>query len=224
MSRRFPGALHSMRAILPAFIFLALVSRDVYAQGVRGDLRLTGTYLDYASVVRDSLAVDQVPGSGIRRELPDGTVVTCIPGEDCYWYRGGGKQSAWTFFQDARLTAWPGFQGISGRAEVRGRFGSDDFWPRTSKEFEVRALYADFERTAFRVRAGRQYHGGGLGQYPFDGGAALWRGFEAIRVEAFAGRSLARTVYESYTGSLIAESDELPPDKGAVLWGVEGGG
>ena len=224
MSRRFPGVLSSMRAILPALIVLVFAFVDAGAQGVRGDVRLTGTYLDYASVVRDSLAEDQVPGSGIRRELPDGTIVTCIPGEDCYWYRGGGKQSAWTFFQDARITAWPGIQGVSGRAEVRGRFASDDFWPRTSKEFEVRALYADFERAAFRVRAGRQIHGGGLGQYPFDGGAVQWRGFEAVRLEVFAGRSLARTVFESYTGSLIAESDDLPPDKGAVLWGVEGWG
>jgi len=165
-----------------------------------------------------------VSGNGITRELPDGTVVTCIPGGDCYWYRAGSKESATTLLQDLRLTAWPGLAGVSGRVEARGRFGSDDFWPRTSKEFEVRALYADFERAAFRVRAGRQMRHGGLGQYPFDGGAFLWRGFGPVRLEAFAGRSLARAVLEPYTGSLISEADDLPPDKGAVLWGMEGWG
>ena len=213
-----------MRALWGIALFLILLPPPVHGQGVRGDVRLTATYLDFVSVVRDSLAESQVPGNGIRRELPDGTIVTCIPGGDCYWYRSGSKQSATTFLQDMRLTAWPGVTGISGRVEARGRFGSDDFWPRTSKEFEVRSLYADFERAAFRVRAGRQTRHGGLGQYPFDGGAFLWRGFNNVRLEAFAGRSLARTVIEPYTGSLLSEADDLPPDKGAVLWGVEGWG
>ena len=213
-----------MRTLGISALLLPALAGPAAAQGVRGDVRITATYLDFVSVVRDSLDEDQVPGSGITRELPDGTVVTCIPGGDCYWYRSGSKQSATTFLQDLRLTAWPGVTGLSGRVEARGRFGSDDFWPRTSKEFEVRALYADFERTNYRLRAGRQTRHGGLGQYPFDGGTFLWRGFGNVRLEAFAGRSLARTVLEPYTGSLIADSDALPPDKGAALWGLEGWG
>ena len=218
------GSLFSMRTLGISALLLPALAGPAAAQGVRGDVRITATYLDFVSVVRDSLDEDQVPGSGITRELPDGTVVTCIPGGDCYWYRSGSKQSATTFLQDLRLTAWPGVTGLSGRVEARGRFGSDDFWPRTSKEFEVRALYADFERANYRLRAGRQTRHGGLGQYPFDGGTFLWRGFGNVRLEAFAGRSLARTVLEPYTGSLIADSDALPPDKGAALWGLEGWG
>jgi len=213
-----------MRAFWGTLLLISALSASAQAQGVRGEVRLTATYLDFVSVVRDSLSESEVPGSGITRELPDGTVVTCIPGGGCYWYRAGSKESGTTLLQDLRLTAWPGLTGVSSRVEARGRFGSDDFWPRTSKEFEVRALYADFERADFRVRAGRQMRHGGLGQYPFDGGAFLWRGFSSVRLEAFAGRSLARTVLEPYTGSLLAESDPLPPDKGAVLWGFEGWG
>jgi hypothetical protein len=213
-----------MRSLVVTALLLSGFAVPAAAQGVRGEVRITATYLDFLSVVRDSLDESLVPGSGITRELPDGTVVTCIPGGDCYWYRAGGKESATTLLQDLRLTAWPGVTGLSGRVEARGRFGSDDFWPRTNKEFEVRALYADFERANYRLRAGRQTRHGGLGQYPFDGGAFLWRGFGNVRLEAFAGRSLARTVLEPYTGSLIADSDALPPDKGAAVWGLEAGG
>src|SRR5262245_17948730 len=116
-----------MRALRLTAPFLFALVGPAAAQGIRGDVRITGTYLDFVSVMADSLDAALVPGSGITRELPDGTVVTCIPGGDCYWYRGGSKESATTLLQDLRVTAWPGVTGISGRVEARGRFGSDDF-------------------------------------------------------------------------------------------------
>jgi hypothetical protein len=192
------------------------------AQGVRGDFRVSASFLDYLTVVRRSLPESEVPGNGSSRVLPDGTVVTCIPGLDCYWYEAGVVQSGNSIVQDLRLTVWPGARGISGRVDLRGRYGSDGFWPENDREFEVRNLYLDFERPVFRVRAGRQVRTAGLGAYSFDGAALLWRGLETFRVEGYAGRSLGRTVNQARTGSLLAETEELPPDDRSDLLGIEG--
>jgi hypothetical protein len=72
------------------------------------------------------------------------------------------------------------------------------------------------------VRAGRQNRLGGLGVYFFDGAEATWSPSLSARLTAFAGWSRAGALNQSRTGSLLAESEDAPPDEGSVLWGLEG--
>ena len=105
---------------------------------------------------------------------------------------------------------------------LRGRYGSDALWPRSSQRFEALSAYVDFQRRAYRVRAGRQPRMSGLGLYRFDGASVLWRGWKGLRVEAFAGRSLGGSLDQYRTGSLLADADRFAPDTGSILWGIEG--
>lgn len=194
----------------------------VSAQGVRGELSATASYLEYRTVVRETIPESLVPGDGITRVLDDGTVVTCVPGGDCYYYRAGDVSGVSPLTQDLRLTAWPGYRGVSGHVHLRGRYGSDALWPRSSQRFEALSAYVDFQRRAYRVRAGRQPRMSGLGLYRFDGASVLWRGWKGLRVEAFAGRSLGGSLDQYRTGSLLADADRFAPDTGSILWGIEG--
>lgn len=203
-------------------VFALSTATATRAAGLRGEFRWTASHVDYRTVVRDTVPADSVPGEGLTRVLPDGTVVTCIPGDDCYSYRAGDKRSAHPMTQDLTLTGWPGWTGVSARAHVRGRFGSDDFWPSSSERLEVIAFNLDVERGRFLLRGGRQSTRNGLGSYDFDGGRLHWRPSPRTRVAGYAGLSLGRTLLQSHTGSLLAEADELAPDRRSVLLGVDG--
>jgi hypothetical protein len=202
---------------------LVLPAAPARAQGLRGEIGTSASFIDYRSVVRDSLPEALVPGDGTTRVLPDGTVVSCIPGGHCYWYRAGADRDAMPVVQDLALTAWPGWRGVSARLQLRGRLGRDDLWPRGDQEIEAIQASIDVERRAWRLRAGRQEHGGGLGTYGFDGAAFLWRGWGGLRLEAFAGRSLAGVLNQAHDGFLLHDADRLGPDEGGTLWGLQTG-
>ncbi len=212
----------SRTGVITILVLLAAFPAATSAQGVRGELRITAASVDYRGVVRDTFPESEVPGDGITRRLPDGSIVVCVPGQNCYRYRAGSMITATPVTQDLALTAWPGWRGVSARTELRSRLGSNAFWPRSDQKFEVLALSLDFDRNAYRVRVGRQDHLGGLGAIHFDGGSLLWKGLPGVRLEAFAGRSLGRGLFSPYSSSLLEETDALPPDRGAVLIGVEG--
>jgi hypothetical protein len=214
MSRRLALSL------LWAVIGCTCVPQFAHAQGMRGEIRATAGLVEYRGVRRDSLPEVLVPGSGIVRTLPDGTVVTCIPGGNCYWYRGGDVNQAHPLTQDIELVAWPGARGVSSRLHLRGRYGSDDLWPRSRQEVAVLGAWVDFERSAFRVRAGRQERRGGLGTEVFDGAAFLWRHWSRLRFEAFAGRSLVDALLQPRTGFLLHDADILAPNEDSMLWGL----
>ena len=122
--------------------------------------------------------------------------------------------------QDLRLTAW-GNHGLSARVSLRSRLGSDSFWPRSSERLEALNAYLDFDRTSYRIRGGRQHRTGGLGVHYFDGVGFLWKGFPRLRLDAFAGRSLARVLLQPRDGELLATADNLAPDDGSWLFGGE---
>lgn len=200
----------------------ALAADPAGAAGLRGELRWTASHIDYRTVVRDTLPSDSASGDGLTRILPDGTVVTCLPGGDCYWYRAGEERSAHPMTQDLKLTGWPGWTGVQARAHIRGRLGSDDFWPRSTERLEIVALNVDWERGDLTLRGGRQATMNGLGAYDFDGGRVSWRPTQRWSVAAYGGLSLGRTLLQSHTGSLLSEADDLAPDRRSVLLGLDG--
>ncbi|TPW16767.1 MAG: hypothetical protein FD129_630, partial [bacterium] len=154
------------------------------AQGLRGEIRVDASAIEFRTVVRDSFPESEVPGDGITRRLADGSIVTCVPGGYCYRYRSGTLETANPVTQDLTLTAWPGWRGVQARTHVRARYGSDDLWPRSDQELQLIDLSVDLDRDKFRIRAGRQDHHGGLGSIHFDGGSLLWKGPSTLRLTA----------------------------------------
>jgi hypothetical protein len=193
----------------------------VEASGIRGELRSGAVWSDHRTFTRTVVPESETIGDGVVRRLADGTTVICIPGGDCYWYRPGGTEASTAATQDLRLTAWGLERGLSGRLHLRGRYGSDAFWPRSQEEFELVSGYLEWERSDYRLRAGRQSRHTGLGFYEFDGAAALWRARSWLSLEAYGGRSLARGLSQPLTGFLLEEADEFAPDEPGVLLGAQ---
>lgn len=208
------AALIGLGAILGAPIGAA-------AQGYSADVSLNAGTFELRGLRRDSLPESQVPGEGQRRELEDGTVVTCIPDEFCRWFPSGDVESVSLVTEDVRVAFWPGVQGLAAQVHLRGRYGSDGFWPRSDQELEALYAFVNYEDTDFRVRAGRQYLTSGLGYYNFDGASFLWRGFDPVQIDIYGGWSLARNLNAPRTGSLLEDADEFAPDDRGLILGIE---
>jgi hypothetical protein len=203
-------------------VFLALLSATpAHPQGLRGTFSARGNVIELRDLERDSLPSDQVAGTDIRRRLEDGTVATCIPDEFCRWYATGDRRTISLVTQDLVVAGWPGLQGVSGHAHLRGRYGSDDFWPRAGEEMEVIAAYASWDRGYFQLRGGRQFRTSRLGYRNFDGAAFLWRGFEPLRIDVYGGWSLAPGLNGPHDGDLLEEADPFPPGERGLVWGVD---
>ncbi len=213
---RSPASLATL--MLLAFTLPAL------GQGVRGEVRVSSGFLEARPLVRDSLADADVPGTAVRRRLPDGTVATCILGNFCRWFRADEVEEIFVTTQELLATGWTGIQGLSTRVHLRGRYGSDEFWPQSTQEFETVSAYADYDRSDFRVRAGRQFRTDGLGYYNFDGASFLWRGWNPWWIEVYGGWSLARGLNASRSDDLVSRADVLAPDVGGLIFGAEAGG
>jgi hypothetical protein len=192
------------------------------AQGVRGDVTLNWGWLQLRPFVLDSVPEDGVAGSGLQRQLTDGTTVTCIEGDFCRWYEDNGeRQDITPFTQDLRFAGWTGVQGLSFHGQMRTRFGSDDLWPRTDQNFDLLTGYLSLTRSAYRINAGRMYRASGLGYYNFDGASVMFRGLDWMWIEAYGGWSLARGVNAPRDGKLYTESDLLATDRRGLLFGGE---
>ncbi len=205
-------------------ILAVLAPASLSGQGFRGELRVGASFIDLRPLVRDSVPADQVPGDDVRRRLPDGTFVNCIPGDYCRWYRAADLESFAVVTQDLVLTGWSGVEGLSAHVHLRGRFGSDDYWPLSSQDFEAVSAYVDFARYGFRLRAGRLFRTDGLGYYNFDGGSLLWRGLDFLWAEAYGGWGLPRGVNAPRNGDLFNEVEEIPPDDRGLIFGGRVGG
>jgi hypothetical protein len=210
----------------PFFWFLACamlwLPSAAQAQGIRGDVRLNWGWMQLQPFAQDSVPESDVSGSGLQRELANGTVVSCVEGNYCRWYEDNGqRQDIMPFTQDLRFAGWTGVQGLSFHGQMRTRLGSDDLWPRTDQKFDLLTGYLSFNRSAFQIKAGRMYRASGLGYYNFDGASAAWRGLGWMWVEGYAGWSLARGVNAPRNGDLYQEADLLATDRRGYLFGGE---
>jgi len=212
------------RAGLAAAIAVLGLPVATAAQGYRAEVRASSSYLDVRPLVRDSLPESEVAGDGLRRRLADGTTVTCVQGNYCRWYRAGDVESVFVTTQDVLATGWTNIQGLSGRVHLRGRYGTDEFWPQSTQEFEVVSAYVDYDRTNYRARAGRLFRTDGLGYYNFDGASFLWRKWTPVWLEVYGGWSLPRGLNVPRSGDLVSRADPLAPDDRGLIVGAEAGG
>ena len=126
---------------------LLLAPTALFAQGVRGELRVRGDAVGFQSLQRDSVPESEVSGSGAQRQLGDGTVVSCTTGDYCRWFGSGDTDTVYPIYQDLRLVAWTGLEGLSMHAQIRGRLGSDAAWPRAEQEVEAITPSTERDRT-----------------------------------------------------------------------------
>lgn len=131
--------------------------------------------------------------------------------------------SAVPLTEDVELSMWGlGVEGLRAYGLLRGRaaLGSELVWPRYGDNFDALLAFLEFERPAYRLRAGRQQRASGLGIYSFDGLTATVRPIATVRVEGYGGRGLARGFLEPANSSGLTSLDPLIPDQSAILLGT----
>ena len=129
-----------------------------------------------------------------------GQTVYCGPaGGDCTRYRPADVIHGVVATQDISATAWGfGLQGLSATFLVRGRgnLADDLTWPGSDDAFDAILAYAQYQRSIFRLRAGRQQTLSGLGFAGYDGVDLLVTPFRWLRrgtaVGAWPGASTSR--------------------------------
>ena len=191
------------------------------AQGVKGDAVTTVRYLTLRPMALDTVPIaDVVTVDGVR--MFDGHPVTCPPEPtQCTYYRPIGVQHAVAATQDVSGTAWGlGLQGLSATFHVRARadLGGDFTWPTSDDAFDAILAYAELQRSIYRVRLGRQRTVSGLGFSGFDGLDVLVEPWPWLSAEVYAGRSLARGLYEPRQEALQGV-EPFVRDQEALLFG-----
>jgi opacity protein-like surface antigen len=181
-------------------------------------------YIELRPFVRDSVPAGITVGDGLLRQLPDGRVVRCLPGDAyCRDVRPGESVSTMPLIQDLNLSAFGFGRGLRLYSHVRGRsaLGAErGLWPQENDHFEVLALYGEMERDNLRIRAGRQWKVTGLGYYNFDGVAVALRPSETMWIEAYGGRSLVRGLSEARTSGALESIEDLSLANAGVLFGL----
>jgi hypothetical protein len=209
---------------LAAFVLLAAPS--ILAQTVRVTGSTSLRYIELRPFIRDSVASGTTSGTELLRQLPDGRIVRCIPGDAwCYDVRPGEPASTLPLIQDLSLSAWGFSRGLRLYSQLRGRasLGADRaLWPREDDHLEVMALYGELERGTMTLRAGRQWRVSGLGFYNFDGLAVTLRPRPTTRIEAYGGRSLVRGLNEARTSGALEAIEALSAANTGILFGVQG--
>jgi hypothetical protein len=207
--------------VIGAFLLTALRPAEGLGQSYRG---WTTTSVQVVEI--RPLGLDSVPRSAVvtdtrGRFLYEGNEVSCVTSDTCTRYLPLSDVRTLAATQDLSLTFWGlGVEGLSVTALVRARArtGGDVVWPRSDDELDALLAYAQLERGAWRVRAGRLDVRSGLGFSAFDGGSAAYtRG--ALRAELYGGRSLARGLREPRNEALRG-LDAFLVDKSVLLFGA----
>jgi hypothetical protein len=214
------------RALALLVLVASAVTADVVAaQTVRASGSTTVRYIELRPFVLDSVAQSSTAGDGLLRQLADGRIVRCIPGEEfCRDVRPGVAVSVVPVIQDLEVSAWGFGRGLHALAQIRGRsdWGGDArIWPQSDDRLEVMSAYVEIERPRYRARAGRQWRASGLGFFNFDGLSVSSVVMPGLQVELYGGRSLVRGLNDSRTGGALEAIEALAPPSEGILTGVQ---
>lgn len=209
MTRRPSGAL-GCPAVWALLLALAAGASPGEAQSYRGWARTTLRYIEVRPLALDSIPRDQVQDLGNGRFEFQGERVQCAGLETCTRYVPRPVDENLLLSQDAAVTFWGlGTPGLSATTMLRGRtrVAGDFVWPRSDDGFEALLAYAQYVRSPFRIRLGRQRTISGLGFAGYDGASVLAGPLEGVTVEAYGGRSLARGLNEPRNEALRGIED-----------------
>ena len=215
-----------MKMIAPLVLVSSLLATgSLAAQSIRATGATSVRFVELRLLERDSIAADSTNGTALLRQLPDGRIVRCVPGEAfCRDTRPGEVVSALPVLQDLSISAWGFGRGLHAFAQVRGRetlAGAADLWPRSDHTLDLLALFAEMEGPRYRVRAGRQWKTSGLGFYNFDGVDVALSVSRQATIEAYAGRSLVRGLNGERTAGALESIESLSPPSAGVLFGLD---
>jgi len=152
----------------------------------------------------------------------EGRPVVCVADVLCTALVPGPVEYAVVATQEAGFTAWGlGLEGLSLTALLRGRgqLSGEFDWPRRDDRLDVALGYLEWTRSRSRVRVGRQNTSSGLGFASFDGVEATVLPWGPVRIQAFAGRSLARGLLEPRNEALRGLEDFIPDDQAYLVGG-----
>ena len=155
------------------------------------------------------IGLDTVPRSDVLtdangRFFYEGNEVTCVLAATCTGFLPRSDERTLAATQDLSLTFWGfGVEGLSVTTmlRARARAGGDLVWPRSDDEVDALLAYAQLQRGAWRVRAGRLDVRSGLGFTGFDGASASYTR-ASLSGEVYGGRSLARGLREPQNEAL----------------------
>lgn len=206
-------------------VFIVLGGSDLAGQGIRLRGSSTAQFVQARPLVRDSVLASEVPGEGILRVAPGGGIVECALAATWCAFDGAGDP-LWTVptVHEISATAWGGLQGLRVEAQVLLReeaAGEKGLWPQADDRGDLVVLYAEWARPQWMVRAGRQWHVGGLGWRNFDGVTVEARPRDGLRVTGWVGWSLAPGLNEPRNGSLLAAVERRAPSDRSRIGGLE---
>jgi hypothetical protein len=192
-------------------------------------VRLTGAstlrYLELRPLVRDSIAAEDVAGSGLLRLLPDGRGVRCIPDDPfCRFTTPGARAGAVLLLHDIEANGWGLGRGVQAHVQLRARSalgGRAEMWPQADDAVDLMAAWVQLDRPRYRIRAGRQWQVSGLGFYNFDGVTAEYAPVRPLRATAWLGRSLVRGTNEGRAGGALESIEDHGPGADGVLAGAQ---
>jgi len=212
----------SGREALLALALLVGSSAESAAQGYRGWASTSLQVVELRPLGADTVPRSDVLTDAQGRFLYQGLEVSCVLTTVCTGYLPLDDAHVFAATQDVGVTIWGlGVQGLSFTAHARARAhagGNDLVWPRADDAFDAITAYAQLQRGAIRIRAGRMDIQSGLGFSAFDGASASYaRG--ALRGGVYAGRSLARGLREPAKEAFQA-LDDFFLDHSVLLFGA----
>lgn len=213
------------RSVILAMVLLPAPMK-LAAQGylLRLDSRVQS--VSYRGLRLDSVPVaDTVTGPAGGAESPDGFAVTCVAGRSwCSYYRAGDRRRGGPWSTTADLTAWGlGLAGLS--LHSVGRVGLDlgtaDAWPGTDPAVQLFEGYAQYDRSAWTARLGRQVERGRLGYTGYDGAHLTWRpAHTGFATTGFIGLGLARALAVPVTSDAVSPLDDFQPSRRQLVVGA----
>lgn len=219
--RRRPRSTIAVIAPAALLFLAALTPRPVDAQGVRGTVQFMGRTVEMRPLLQDTVSRTLVTQTENGNYFFGDKPAYCQGGSTCDYWHSQDVQRSSMFTADVSFTAWGlGLQGLSATAVLRFRdtLGSEFVWPRTDDSFDAMLGYLQYVRGNFRARLGRQRTLSGLGFSGFDGLDLFWEIRPWVRVEGYAGRSLARGLYEPRNDALKG-LENFMTDQDADLFG-----
>ena len=218
-----------MRSPALAVLCTVAFAPGLAAQGYRLRLETRAQAVSFRGVTLDSVrASDVVAGPGGGPATADGFVVRCVGANPyCTYFRPGPERRAGPLTTLAALSAWGlGAPGVSVHATARLGLdlGGADLWPGTAPALQLVEGYAQYARSRFTTRLGRQLTGSRLGTTGFDGAQLTLRDARSgLEVGGYAGWGLDRGATLPVTSPALNPLDDFQPRRRQIVAGLGAG-